>query len=514
MTFSAHDVNSPAGASLQRHRRPRPAPQLSMSYRVGISGGAVTLILRTVRPITWTFTGPRRPAADTYYEVIIVKQTDTVGGQSRPAPIRTPRRSVPPTSPVQCPTVRTSASEQFPPPAHQSSTVTNVGFANRPSPGRRTSSRISTISRHLEAELHRHHLRSRHSRRRHCASSSAGRPCRPRTIRWIGQRRPRGQRHRPRAPTHRPGLRRRRIRESAERARGRGTSATFTFSTPRSTPTASRPRPASSPSQTPLRRIWSRPASSATGSAHPTQTASSTTPTTRPRSPFPQTAQDAYLAPLTGHEFEATSLYVNGYPMPLSLIPTGQPGDTVPSSMVRYSGGFSFLDFNAGIYRLEEISMWQMARQPYQVIDDMFGRLVPVQRAVPPIYLSGIVRSFRRRLCPTRRRPPLLPMNTFIDNISVTNAAIRRSQSSSTASLDLPGLSRGRPLRSVDHAQSLHAAGRGAHGLRYRARPDHLLGHAQQRHRHRSRARSTRRTFTSRTTSSPCTRGRRSATWC
>ena len=32
----------------------------------------------------------------------------------------------------------------------------------------------------------------------------------------------------------------------------------------------------------------------------------------------------------------------------------------------------SWLDINAGRYKIQEISIWQMARQPYQIIDDMF----------------------------------------------------------------------------------------------------------------------------------------------
>ena len=56
--------------------------------------------------------------------------------------------------------------------------------------------------------------------------------------------------------------------------------------------------------------------------------------------PFDQTAVAistnaavAYLAPLTGHEFEATTLYINGYAMPLTLV----TGEYIPASMSGYT---------------------------------------------------------------------------------------------------------------------------------------------------------------------------------
>ena len=65
-------------------------------------------------------------------------------------------------------------------------------------------------------------------------------------------------------------------------------------------------------------------------------------------------------------------LYINGYTMPLSLIlwtrDAGHRSSSTPADP-------PLLTFNAGVYRLEEISMWQMERQAYQVVDDMFGRL-------------------------------------------------------------------------------------------------------------------------------------------
>ena len=117
----------------------------------------------------------------------------------------------------------------------------------------------------------------------------------------------------------------------------------------------------------------------------------------------------ASLAPLTGHEFEGTSLYINGYDMPLTLVKSG-----IPPSMPIYSAGSSLLNFNAGPYKLEEISIWTMTRQPYQIVDDMFGRLIPSNEPFLVVYLSG---SFQVQASSA----PILPMNKYIDNIVVTD---------------------------------------------------------------------------------------------
>ena len=108
MTFSAHDVNSPQGLLYKGTGGPVPAPQLSLSYRVGISGGVVTFDFVDGASNPWSFTGPPI-LPDTYYELIIVKSTDTAASDSNQHRSVLRRRSVPPTSPVQCPTVRTSA---------------------------------------------------------------------------------------------------------------------------------------------------------------------------------------------------------------------------------------------------------------------------------------------------------------------------------------------------------------------------------------------------------------------
>ena len=139
-------------------------------------------------------------------------------------------------------------------------------------------------------------------------------------------------------------------------------------------------------------------------------------------------ATQASLAPLSGHEFEGTTLHINGYTMPLSLI----LWSATPDSVVQYTSGPPLLTFNAGVYRLEEISMWRMERQPYQVVDDMFGRLVPTNEPFLILYLSG---SFEVQDI----NAPILPMNKYIDHIAVTNAVASMDLAFEAASLDLQG---------------------------------------------------------------------------
>src|SRR5579872_2702695 len=141
----------------------------------------------------------------------------------------------------------------------------------------------------------------------------------------------------------------------------------------------------------------------------------------------------AYLAPLTGREFEGSSLFINGAQMNLTVV----TGTDIPASMPAYSIGSSLLKFNAGVYKLEEISIWQMARQPYQIIDDMFGRLIPSNEPFLAVYLSG---SFPLPTPPgTPPPPPYLPMSQYIDNRPVSNAGTLQQLTFSAASLDLQG---------------------------------------------------------------------------
>ena len=126
----------------------------------------------------------------------------------------------------------------------------------------------------------------------------------------------------------------------------------------------------------------------------------------------PTNAALACLAPLSGHEFAGTTLYVNGVPMTLSLV----TGTDIPATLPGYAAGAPLLELNAGVYKLEEISIWNMTRQPYQVLDDMFGRLVATNEPFLVVYLSG---------SPSISSSPavLLPLSEYIDQINVKNQA-------------------------------------------------------------------------------------------
>jgi hypothetical protein len=139
-------------------------------------------------------------------------------------------------------------------------------------------------------------------------------------------------------------------------------------------------------------------------------------------------ASIAYLAPLSGHEFEGTSLYINGYPMPLALA----TGSDVSTQMPAYAAGSSLLSFNAGPYRLEEISIWSMARAQYQILDDMFGRLVPDNEPFLSVYLSG-------EFSLPSSSAPALPMNKYLDGVVFSNAVTSNDFNFAPAALDLIG---------------------------------------------------------------------------
>ena len=145
-------------------------------------------------------------------------------------------------------------------------------------------------------------------------------------------------------------------------------------------------------------------------------------------------AARAFLAALKGQELEATSLYIDGYSMTLSLV---TDKTIIPPSMGGYTGGSAYLIFNAGTYKLEEISIWQMVRQPYQILDDMFGRLMPSNEPFLAVYLSG--EFALSSIAPQPTAPaPFLPMNSYIDNIGVANAG-SLVLTFDNASLDLSG---------------------------------------------------------------------------
>jgi hypothetical protein len=134
----------------------------------------------------------------------------------------------------------------------------------------------------------------------------------------------------------------------------------------------------------------------------------------------------ARLAPLAGHEAEGAAIYVNGVAVPFTLITSN-----IPSSLTPYSPGAPMLTFNAGLYKLQELAMWNMARQSYQVLDDMFGQLIAANEPLLSLYLTS---SYTVQDTP----PVPLPLNLQLDNAPVTNGAALNLQFSN-ASLDLAG---------------------------------------------------------------------------
>jgi hypothetical protein len=139
-------------------------------------------------------------------------------------------------------------------------------------------------------------------------------------------------------------------------------------------------------------------------------------------------ASAAFLSALSGHELEGTSIYINGYPMTVTLATGGDVGTAMPP----YAAGTSLLDFNAGAYKLEEISIWNMARAQYQVLDDMFGRLVADNEPYLAVYLSG---EFSLQGI----NAPALPMNKYVDGVLPANAVTANDYTFTQASLDLIG---------------------------------------------------------------------------
>ncbi|HVH76575.1 MAG TPA: hypothetical protein VM755_16790 [Stellaceae bacterium] len=423
MTFSASDVMTEQGLLYKGTGSEIPASELSMSYRVGISGGAVTLWLTDGTSQIRRFTGPSI-AAGNFYEVIIVKSTDTPTGNAGSAPY------TPPVDPSELnPAMSHGANfstANFPS-SGGSSTISGIGPAN---PGA-----TPTVTNFLNA------IQSMKA-----AGQSFSVTISVRTV-------------------------------NADGTFGGWTSTTATQSVSADAGlTANSTGPAhlligaaydDSGFAMPLGGLASagniRDVYLFNGAIDPDgiTTPTGTVPIANASSedllksgilgfwraqydpdgvvnnPYDQNAvavstnaAAASLVPLAGHEYEGTSLYLNGYPMTLTL--AGTSADPIPPSMSDYVPGSPLLLFDAWIYRLQEISMWSMTRQPYQVVDDMFGRLVASNEPFLTVYLSG---SFEVQAI----NAPILPMNKYIDNVAVTNVVASMNLSFSSASLDLQG---------------------------------------------------------------------------
>jgi hypothetical protein len=131
----------------------------------------------------------------------------------------------------------------------------------------------------------------------------------------------------------------------------------------------------------------------------------------------------AVLAPLPNQEVEGLALYVNGSPVDL-VLPHG--GSSSPP-------GGNLLRFNAGDYRIQEISFWNMTRQPYQIIADMFGQLIPSNEPFLTLYVPG---SFS--VTAAGIDAPLLPLAKYVLGVDVKNQA-SLAIDLGQASLDLQG---------------------------------------------------------------------------
>lgn len=145
----------------------------------------------------------------------------------------------------------------------------------------------------------------------------------------------------------------------------------------------------------------------------------------------------AYIAPIpAGYEFLGTSVYINGTQMKTTLITSQSQypvGFTTNNGGLNNNNGASSLTLNTDQnVRLQEISVWQDTRQNYQIIDDMFGRLVTTNEPTLLIYLSGSITA-------QNINAPLLPMSKYVYLKNVQNSVATFPISFSGSAIDLAG---------------------------------------------------------------------------
>jgi hypothetical protein len=440
MTFSVSDANTPQGLLYKGTAGPVPPPQLDWSYRVGVGGGFITFDMIDGASKEWNFKGPAI-STDQYYELIIVKSTDT------PA---TDPSNTDPFSPPLGPSDLTNAMSNganfglgnFPPPSGQSSTVSGVKFAGLDS---NSTAGLSGIVNNLNT------LSSTPTQSFSVTISvrpvpSDGTP--PLLSAWQT------------APTSGNVV-------SGDSGLAVNSTGAAHLVIGEAYDDQGYPQPLGGTGgggnirdvylfNSAINRDGIKTAAGVVAIANASSDqllqagilanwSAQYDPNGVVNNPYDQNAvavstnaNSAKLLPLAGFELDATALYVNGYPMPLAVV-SGQGSDVAPPSVVPYSGGFSLLQFDAGPCKLEEISMWSMARQPYQVIDDMFGRLVPTNEPFLSLYLSGSFQIPSKIPSNPPPNPPLLPMGAFVDNIPVTNPVKAYDLNFFPASIDLLG---------------------------------------------------------------------------
>ena len=163
MTFAASDVASNQGLLYKGTGSDITSPRLTMSYRVGISGGAVTLTLTdgnsTISPV---FTGPAVLQADLFYQVIIVKHTTTPAGNSDSADPYAPPFDMSELGPAA--SAGTSVTASSLPSGGGGINITNIGPAN-PGATPKLTAFLNKIQAAPSKELLGRHLRPNGQRR-------------------------------------------------------------------------------------------------------------------------------------------------------------------------------------------------------------------------------------------------------------------------------------------------------------------------------------------------------------
>ena len=130
-----------------------------------------------------------------------------------------------------------------------------------------------------------------------------------------------------------------------------------------------------------------------------------------------------------GREYEGTALYVNGQQVGLNRVPLG----SAPASISGAVGGSPLLRFDAGAYRLQEISRLAVSAAAVPGPRRHVRPAGAVERAVPGALPQRLLHSA------VDLRARMLPVFSFIDNVEVVNLAQGPALTFSPASLDLAG---------------------------------------------------------------------------
>jgi hypothetical protein len=423
MTFSVSDTQTEQALLYKGTGSSNTPPHLDMSYRVEVSGGNVTLTFKDDTGQTQTFTGPS-VAANQYYELIIVKKTSTGGGQegTSPDPYALPF-DLSELQNISKGTNNIDMSNVPPSGGNKSSSFSNVSpqpvtgadsfnafTDNMQSNAQGTQRYIVSLSVRPVLDNGDFGDWSNYKPLPNTVSTSAGLEVNATGAAHllIGDGYDDHNVHKALGSTTAGNIRDVYLFNTAINPKGISTTngvVTISQATQQELAKAG------------LLGFWSAaydPNGVVNNAVNANDVAISTS------------AKLASLAPLTGHEAEGASIYVNGVAVPFDLITSN-----IPASITSYSPGTPTLTFNAGLYKLQELAMWNMARQAYQVMDDMFGQLIPLNEPLLSLYLTS------SHVMPDD--PPVpLPLNLQLDNAPVKNGAALDLQFSN-ASLDFTG---------------------------------------------------------------------------